>query len=125
MSQTDLTINAAVESFTGYDEIAISQQFGVNVSALQESKNNTMLYRVAYFVLARRDGLNDADARKTAMDSPLGYIVNDYFADEDEEIDPEEPDTDSGKGDSLSSDEPTNSPGSASRPESSPPSIPL
>lgn len=92
-AHTDLTLTEAVESFTGYDEIGFEQAFGYDLAGLKE--RGTTLMRAAVFVLKRREGLPQLEAKDEAMKLPLGEL-QDYFADDDE-VTPDEPDTPAGK----------------------------
>lgn len=95
MSETKLTAEEVLESLTGFDEMAILQHFGRNVSALTEDQST--LARALVFVLKRRDGDSDDTARNLALEMTL-KDVTDYFAEESEA------DEESGK------DEPLNAP---------------
>lgn len=85
-----------LDSVTGYDEIAITQAFGRYFGVLVDDP--TMLARALIFVLKRREGMKDAEAKKFVMELRVGQ-VNDWF-DNDEDADPEDPDTPAGEGDS-------------------------
>jgi len=93
---TKLSAEETFESLTGFDEIAISQAFKADVSDLAQNRATTFT-RALYFVLLRRDGKSDTDAKKTALETRLGDVL-DNFADEDD-VDPSEPDSESGKDD--------------------------
>ncbi|MDF1705067.1 MAG: hypothetical protein P1U38_09860 [Aeromicrobium sp.] len=95
MSQTDKTATEVMESLTGFDEIAIAQQFGSEVLVLGKDRQ-TAFMRAMVFIDLRRAGSSDAEARQDAMSLPLKE-VNEYFA-ADDEIDADDPDTDAGKG---------------------------
>jgi hypothetical protein len=83
MSKTDLTAGEVFDSLTGFDEMAISQHFGHNVTDLAE--NSTMWARALVFVLLRRDEqINDDDARDKALKMSLKDVTT-YFAEESAE----------------------------------------
>jgi hypothetical protein len=63
------------DSLTGFDEIAISQHFGRTVSELGE-KDQSMFGRALVFVLKRRDGASDDEARNAA----LGLTMKEFTA---------------------------------------------
>lgn len=87
-----------LDSITGFEEIAITQAFGRYFAVLIDDA--TMLARAGIFVLKRReDGVNDAQAKESALAMTMGE-VNAYFPDGDDEIDPDEPETPAGEGDS-------------------------
>lgn len=67
-------------SLTGFDEIAIANQFTAEVGTLADEKP-TMFLRSLVFALRRRQGLSDREAYAEVMEMPLGD-VNDYFAEE-------------------------------------------
>jgi hypothetical protein len=111
--QTDkLTLDEAVESLTGFDEIAIEKKFGHDITTLL-TDHAIRAMRATAFVLKRREGLNDADAYKASMDMTIGQ-TQDFFADEPDELMPEEPSTELGKDDSAPDEQPMSSPPSAS-----------
>lgn len=89
------TMTDVCNTLTGYDEIAITKEFGRDFAVLVNYP--TSLGRALIFVLNRRDGLTDKEAKRAAMEMRLGD-VNDYFADEAD--DDEDPDTAAGEGDS-------------------------
>lgn len=101
-STSDLTGQAFFDTLNGFDEIAITKQFGTDVSQLTTGKdrpgNPTMLLRALVFVdHRRRTGAKDAEAYKAAMNLTLTE-VHDYFADDEPaEMDPDDPDTEAGK----------------------------
>lgn len=80
-----------MESLTGFDEMAISQHFGRVVSDLVNDQST--LARALIFVLNRREGLNDDDARNAALMLPLKEVISFFATDEGAESDEE-----SGKG---------------------------
>lgn len=94
MSVVDISANEMVGSLTGFEELAIQKAFGINVNDL--GKQGTLALRAAVFSHLRRGGAKDRDAYNQAMELPLRE-VQEYFADEEPEVDPEEPVTDQGK----------------------------
>lgn len=88
MSQTNLTADEALESLTGFDEMAITKHFGRPVSAFENDQS--MLGRALVFVVKRRDGLTDDDARNAALELPLKDVLS-FFAEESEESGKGEP----------------------------------
>jgi hypothetical protein len=109
MSKTELTVNEVMESLSGFDEIAVEKHMNYDIYTDEETGNArpVLLLRCLVFVMERRGGLKDAEARMVAMEMRVGD-VNDYFGDEPDELDPEEPETAEGKDDSLPVSEPTN-----------------
>lgn len=87
------------ESLTGYDEIAITQNFGAI-----EALDGNMPARALAFVLFRRQGQKDADAKHTAMSVPAKTLAEMF---EDDEVIPDDPVTESGKDSSPPESEPT------------------
>lgn len=91
------TMQEVLDSITGFDETAITQAFGRYFAVLCDDA--TMLARAAIFThLRRQDGVTDAKAKDAAMGMRMAD-VNDYFPDDDE-IDPDAPDTPAGEDDS-------------------------
>lgn len=111
MSETTETLEDAIESFTGFDEIAVEAAFGRNLVVMQQQQRGTDLQRAAVFVLRRRAGDSDHAAKHHALSMTLRDL-NGYFADEDDEVMPDEPTTPAGNGDSLDVSEPVSSPSS-------------
>lgn len=113
------TLEDAFNSLTGFDEIAIEKRFGLSDYSTIEQRS-TRWVRAMVFVLKRREGLNDLDAYKTAMDMTLGELNDQFAEDEDDEtdrdFDPENPVSELGKDDSQSGAEPTSSQPGASSP---------
>lgn len=70
-----LTAEEVFDSLTGFDEIAITQHFGRTVSELAE-KDQSMFGRALVFVVKRREGATDDEARNAA----LGLAMKDYVA---------------------------------------------
>lgn len=62
------------ESLNGFDEIAIEQAFGKPLTDLSD----TMAARALVFVLKRRDGLSDKDARREVMQMTLGVVMDSF-----------------------------------------------
>lgn len=86
-----------LESLTGYEELAIEEAFGKTLDVLAAG-SNTMLNRALIFVDLRRGGAKVAEARKQAMELPVKTVLERFAADEDELM-PDEPVGESGKGD--------------------------
>ena len=104
------TIEEVTESLTGFDEIAIEKHFHIDWMKIAEEKP-TFLPRCLLFVLRRREGMNDPDAYNAVMGMSL-KDTNDVFVD-DAELDPDDPETPSGKGAGSRDSEPVTSPPSA------------
>lgn len=89
------------ESLTGYEEIAISKMFDAEITHLAEAKPTTFM-RALIFIARTREGLAAPDAKKAVMEMSLGEC-NDYFADDEPDVDPDDPVSESGKDDGLPS----------------------
>lgn len=89
------TMTDVCNTLTGYDEIAITREFGKDFAVLVNYP--TSLGRALVFILKRRDGLTDKEAKRAAMEMRLGD-VNDYFDSEDDGA--EDPENPVGEGDS-------------------------
>lgn len=93
---TGMTVEELVESLTGFDEIAIEKHFeGFDIYADGEAKGVRAMRALA-FVWHRREGANDREALQTANNLSF-KALSDYFLDAEEEVDPDQPDTPSGK----------------------------
>lgn len=79
MSQTDKTADEVVDSLTGHEEMWIADQFGKSIGELVDhflSRNDVgPYYRALIFVLKRRDGVNDDDARNAVLEMKLGDAI--------------------------------------------------
>lgn len=92
--KTNMTADEFLESLTGFDEIAIEKAFGADVMALADTRQSAFI-RSLVFVQHRRDGLKDLEAKAAALAMTLGEVLAAF--DDDDEVDPEDPVTDSGK----------------------------
>ena len=101
MSATTQTAEEVFDSLTGFDEIAISQHFGRTVSDLG-SQDQSMFGRALVFVVKRREGANDDDARNAALGLTLTDLVG-FFAEASEESGKDETRPEPQPGTSLSS----------------------
>ena len=90
----DVTAAEVVQSLTGFDEIAIEKAFGVAVEGMA---TEAALLRALAFVVEKRAGKNDAEAKKAALSLSRKDVEGYFTAAEDEPM-PEEPVTASGKG---------------------------
>ena len=94
------TVNEVIDSLTGYEELAIEKAFGDEFYDLSLVKR----MRALAFVLEKRGGKNDADAKKAIMTMSQARVTE-AFSDEDDEGDEGdeelgiEPVTEAGKGD--------------------------
>jgi hypothetical protein len=82
MSETDLTLGEVVDSMTGHEEWAVSRQFGVIISEL--TLDPSMVRRAAIFVVKKREGMNEDEARNYALDLTILKTMT-FFAEESEE----------------------------------------
>lgn len=101
---TRLTVEEAIESLTGYEEVAVHERFGaypddlIGINALRGMR--ALAFVLTARELKRADAKNpDAKAYEQVMAMTLKQ-VSDFFPDVDDEVMPEEPVTDTGKGDS-------------------------
>lgn len=93
----DVTVEDFLDSLTGFDEIAIEKAFGGEVIDMMQ-KTPSKALRSLVFIQRRREGMKDADARTSALEMRLGDVQ--AFFPDDDEVTPDEPATDAGKGDS-------------------------
>ena len=100
MAETDKTAEEVLDSLTGFDEMAIKQHFGAPISDL--ATDQSMLARALVFVLRRRDGNSDDDARNQVLAMSLKEILG-FFSEESAESGKDEPSPEMKPGTSLSS----------------------
>ena len=86
MTAVKPSADEVTESLNGFDEIAIEKAFGKPLTELSD----TMAARALVFVLRRRDGMDDKDARREVMQMALG-VVMDSFAEEGDTEGKDEP----------------------------------
>lgn len=87
----------AIQSCTGWDEIAVKKAFGSPLDHFSKSDRG-MLGRALYFVMARREeGVSDQDAYRAAMDATTADLQA-AFEDDPDDTMPEDPDSPAGKG---------------------------
>lgn len=84
MSEIKQTAEEVFDSVTGFDEIAIAQQFGRTVGELAE-KDQSMFGRALVFVVKRRDGASDGDAYQAALGMSVKELTSSFFAEASEE----------------------------------------
>lgn len=87
-----LSYTEQVELLTGHDELAIEKHFGKDLDSLRF----TLQLRALFMCHTKRSGATEKDAYKAAMDISL-KALGDQFADEEPEIDDNEPITEQGK----------------------------
>jgi hypothetical protein len=87
-----ITALEGMRSLTGFDEIAVEKAFGKEFDDL----NGRDTVRAVIFVLEKRAGANDKDAKQYAMSVPMGQL-DDHFETDPEEVDENEPETEAGK----------------------------
>ena len=96
MTEQQITQAELMESITGFDELAVDKHFGIDVYIGDPSHPVTLL-RALVFIDRRHHGDTDAQAKEHALGLTIS-AVHDYFSDDPEDFDPEEPDSDAGKG---------------------------
>lgn len=87
MERLKVTSEELFESLTGFDEIAISQQFGSTPTDLP----GTLLARALIFIAQRREGVSDSEAYQSAMSLPTGELTAIFTPEGDEESGKESP----------------------------------
>lgn len=92
---TNITANEMVESLTGFEEIAIANQFGAEITELFE-KRPMGAVRALVFVDMTRSGLTTPDAKRAALELTIKQVTGYFLAEEDEPM-PDDPVTESGK----------------------------
>lgn len=92
MSTEQVSAEEMAESLTGFEEIAIERAFGAEVYDLPPVKT----LRALVFVLLKRQGLRDPEAKEQVLAMPLKE-VNGHFCEPEEETVPDQPETEAGK----------------------------
>lgn len=105
------TFDQLFESLTGFEEIAISERFGVSIAKLAEH-NETVFMRALVFTDMVRGGMKLGDARNMVMGMRLAD-VKEWCLDEAPDVMPDDPDSPAGKDDSRPGSTPRISPPSA------------
>lgn len=96
MTPEKMSATEMVQSLTGFEEVAIERHMGMDPYADAERKPMGVM-RALVFVLRKREGMKDSEAREAAMSLPMGEL-QDLFAEETPELDPENPETPPGEG---------------------------
>lgn len=117
------TIDEFIDTLTGFEEIAIKGAFGEKPAELG-AHDRTGVVRSLFFVAKKREGLKDNEAKHAALAATIGEVQA-IFSDDDDEPTPDDPITESGKGEPELLPTPSNSQPSVSEPASNPPSTPL
>lgn len=94
-SEDKITAEEMMESLTGFDEVAIAKHWAAEVLDLAEHKPTTFT-RSLVFVLMRRGGMSDHEAKEAVMNMTLKEVQG-HFTEEEEEPVPDDPSTESGK----------------------------
>lgn len=102
--QSRLTITEVSMSLNGFDLKAVNKAFDKSIAVMQKeveagADGMELLYALI-FVDKRRSGLSHDVAFKAAMEMPITEIGS-YFPKEEIELDPDDPETEMGKGNSL------------------------
>jgi hypothetical protein len=93
---SEYTAGEVAGSLTGFDEIAIRTHLGFDPYAVAEAQPMSYLRALVFVDQRRREHTSDAAARQAALELPARDL-QDYFTEEPDEIDPDEPDTAVGK----------------------------
>jgi len=97
-----MTASEVVQSLTGYEEIAIEKALGKPIEHLGTESG---LLRALAYVTEKRGGSSESDAKRRAL-SLTRKELETYFSDDEDEVMPDEPVTDSGKPSSSSASAP-------------------
>lgn len=106
MSTTEVTFDEFIDSLTGFDELAIKNHTKLPLSKLLASDElHASRAVIALHKLKEESQPNTpkgyAAAYKAAMEMPFKEVRT-YFAEDPADVDPDDPDSESGKGDSPS-----------------------
>jgi hypothetical protein len=88
MAEVQQTAEEVFDSLTGFDEMAITQHFGKTINDL--AGDPTMFGRALAFVVERRGGASDDEARTTVLGMALKDVTG-YFAEETDASGKDEP----------------------------------
>ena len=80
-------VSEIINSFTGWDEIAIEQLFRRSFARMGES---TLCLRAVDFVVRRRAGAADKDAYRSCMAMTYGELIERYQGDPEPTVDIDE-----------------------------------
>jgi hypothetical protein len=118
MPQTPQTVDEVLDSMTGHEESWVAEQFGRSIGELVQlflERNDVgPYYRAVIFVLKRRDGVTDDDARNAVLDMKLKDVVEFFPREKSAEPDEVAAVEESGKDDAPSEPLRVISPASAS-----------
>lgn len=95
----ELSVDGFIDTLVGGEEDLITHQFSVDWTTLGDKKP-TMLARACIMVHRVRGGQKVKEAKADAIAMPLGEVQV-YFATPPEDANPEDPDSDEGKGSGL------------------------
>lgn len=99
---SELTIDEATGTLTGYEEIGIERHFGKPWMTLAEAEPMTLV-RALIFTIGTREGANAPEAKDQAMRMTLAEVMA-YFTPDEDDRDPleeEESDSEQGKGNAV------------------------
>lgn len=88
-----ITVDEYVDALTGYDEVEIPKRFGADYTSL----DGTLGLRALVWSSLRAKGISDDDAYDQVMKMKQSDVVF-LIADDEDEVFPDEPTTESGKG---------------------------
>jgi hypothetical protein len=103
MSRSDQTADDFFATLNGFDELAIVKHYGTPIHQLHPNSGGSpfVFLRALAFIHLRRHDTSDRDAYKQSMDLTVTES-QEYFADPEPDLDPDDPDTPAGKDDSPS-----------------------
>lgn len=84
------TADDILESITGFEEVAVEKAFGADPIELAQGNKFMKFTRALVFVVKKREGLNDVQARQAAMEMPLS-VLQDFFAEATDDVEEEAP----------------------------------
>lgn len=122
MNPQQMTVEDAINSLTGFEEMAIEKHMGVDIYDVLGKP--VLLNRVLIFVDQQRQGLKPAEAVQHARSMTSKAVIA-YFEPDPEEVDPDEPETPAGEGHGPVGPEQPSSLPSVSSPESAPAITPI
>lgn len=79
------TADEVLESINGFEEAAVEKAFGSDPIELAQGNKYMKFIRALVFVVKKREGLNDVQARQAAMEMPMSELQNFFVEPEEEE----------------------------------------
>lgn len=83
-------IDEVLESINGFEEVAVEKAFGADPIELAQGQKLMKFTRAMVFVVKKREGLNDLQARQAAMEMTMADLQTFFVMSDDDDEDPKE-----------------------------------